>query len=447
MASISTEPNGRKRIQFVDSNGERKAIRLGDVSMKQAEAFKVKLESLIGARITGGNVSDEVSRWLSDLPDDVHAKLSGVGLVDTRTGTTLGAWLEGYMSSRTDAKLSTLIAMGQAKGDLLKFLGPSRTLASITPGDGDDFCRWLLGERKLSPNTARRRCGRGKQFFRAAVRKRLIQSNPFTDLKSRVQGNPEKAYFLSRADSQKILDACPDIEWRLLFALSRFGGLRCPSEHLLLTWADVDWSRSRLTVHSPKTEHHEGKASRTIPIFPELLPHLREAFEQADAGATHLITRYRDARQNLRTHFTRIIRRAGLEPWPKLFHNLRATRQTELAETFPIQAVCEWIGNSVAVAKGHYLQVTEAHYELAIKATDDRAVQNPAHSSEAPFKLVHNAAQSASETPRICMKLTTVTNAESPGISGGFRTIPNVAESRHWPQSDSNRHALAGKGF
>ena len=59
--------------------------------MKQAEAFKVKLESLIGARITGGNVSDEVSRWLSDLPDDVHAKLSGVGLVDTRTGTTLGA--------------------------------------------------------------------------------------------------------------------------------------------------------------------------------------------------------------------------------------------------------------------------------------------------------------------------------------------------------------------
>ena len=39
-------------------------------------------------------------------------------------------------------------------------------------------------------------------------------------------------------------------------ALSRYGGLRCPSEHLALKWSDVDWDKSRIRVPSPKTEHH-----------------------------------------------------------------------------------------------------------------------------------------------------------------------------------------------
>ena len=33
------------------------------------------------------------------------------------------------------------------------------------------------------------------------------------------------------------------------------------------------------------------------------------------------------------------IKRAGLTPWPKLFQNLRSTRETELAETFPLHVM------------------------------------------------------------------------------------------------------------
>ena len=61
----------------------------------------------------------------------------------------------------------------------------------------------------------------------------------------------------------------------------------------------------------------------------------------------------------------RIIRRAGLTPWPKLFHNLRASRETELAAQYPIHVVCAWIGNTEMIAAKHYLQVTEAHFEQA----------------------------------------------------------------------------------
>ena len=39
----------------------------------------------------------------------------------------------------------------------------------------------------------------------------------------------------------KVLEACSEAQWRLLFALSHFGGLRCPSEHLALTLDAVDW--------------------------------------------------------------------------------------------------------------------------------------------------------------------------------------------------------------
>ena len=67
---------------------------------------------------------------------------------------------------------------------------------------------------------------------------------------------------------------------------------------------------------------------RWVPIFPELRPYLEEVFERADEGTVSIITRNRDTNANLRTQLTRIIRHAGLEPWPKLFHNLRASRET-----------------------------------------------------------------------------------------------------------------------
>ena len=179
-----------------------------------------------------------------------------------------------------------------------------------------------------------------------------------------------------------MLEACPDAEWRLLFALSRFGGLRCPSEHLALRRGDVDWEGNRITVRSPKTEHHAGGESRIIPIFPELRPYLEEAFDMAEPGTECVITRYRDTNMNLRTQLGRIIDRAGLDPWPKLFQNLRSTRETELAERFPMHVVCAWIGNSEQIAAKHYLQVTDEHYTQAVQ----NPVQQPSANAGNPLQ-------------------------------------------------------------
>lgn len=272
----------------------------------------------------------------------------------------------------------------------------------------------------LATNTIRRTCGRAKQFFRFAVRKRLLRSNPFGEIKTTVGSNPDRQHFVTDDVARAVLDACPDAEWRLIFVLCRWGGLRCPSEVLSLRWADVDWARSRFMVRSKKTEHHEGKDRRWVPIFPELLPHLAAAFERATEGAEFIVTRCRDDKVNLRQQLGRIIERAGIAPWPKLFHNLRASRQTELAERYPIHVVCAWIGNSAAVAREHYLQVTDDHYASA--------AQNPA--------------QSASD--RVCQTLTGQTPdcpKVAPDIDLHLSSIP--VSSYDYPQGETRLHSLA----
>jgi hypothetical protein len=58
---------------------------------------------------------------------------------------------------------------------------------------------------------------------------------------------------------------------------------------------------------------------------------------------------------NLRTTFEKIIKRAGIEPWPKPFVNLRSTRETELNDYFPTHVVAKWLGHSEEIAEIHYL--------------------------------------------------------------------------------------------
>jgi hypothetical protein len=90
--------------------------------------------------------------------------------------------------------------------------------------------------------------------------------------------------------------------------------------------------------------------------------------------------------------------KAGLKPWPKLFQNLRATRETELAEQFPVHVVCEWIGNSPRVAAKHYLQVTEHHYAKAAQ----KAVQNPVQHLSARGRAASREERAEAETASIC---------------------------------------------
>ena len=141
---------------------------------------------------------------------------------------------------------------------------------------------------------------------------------------------------ITAATIADVIDAAPSVEWRLLIALGRYGGLRMPSELRNLRWVDIKWDKAYFVVHATKTAKHKDGGVRRVPLFEELRPYLEDALHLAEPGAEFVISvRNRNAR-NLGTQFKRIIERAGHTPWPKPWHNLRSTRETELARHHPL---------------------------------------------------------------------------------------------------------------
>jgi integrase len=366
MAGILWRTNGFAAVRFFGVDGKRRTVSLGKCSERIAAEVAKHVSELEQASKHNVAVEAETRKWLTGTATTLLQELVKAGLADARdTGapTKLGPFIDHYISRRKDAKETSRDVWRRARRLLLEFFAAELPLSLVTSGQAKGFRQFLMVERELADATVRKMCSVAGQFFADAVDRKLIESNPFQhrDIPTASVAGVQKA-FITREDAQKVLDACPNAQWRLIFALSRFGGLRCPSEHLALRWADVDWEQGRFTVRSSKTEHHAGKASRVVPIFPELRPYLEECF---DPEAVHVITRYRLSNANLRTHLCRIIAKAGLEPWPKLFNALRSTRETELEEEFPSHVVCAWLGNSPRVAQKHYLQVTDDHFRRA----------------------------------------------------------------------------------
>jgi len=419
MASISTDKRGNRRILFVDSRGDRKAIRLGKIAKRTAESIKYRVEILAAAQRSGLAVDGDTASWLAGIGDDLAGKLARAGLIAPRNAkpaATLGPFLEAYIARRQDVKPSTVINWSHTQRNLVAFFGADEPLSDITPGDARDFERFLKTSARenrygdsgagdpLGAATVRKRITNAKLFFGDAVERGLLGANPFAKLKGANVTNAARQFFVTREITTKLLDACPDSQWRLIVALTRYGGIRCPSELVALRLDDVDWGAGKLRITSPKTEHHEGKGERSIPLFPELRPHLEAVWHEAAEGSTHFITRYRDATQNLRTQFQKIIRRAGLKPWPKLFQNLRSSRQTELEERYPSHVVCAWLGNSRIIAQKHYLQVTDEHFQAATESGAESgavAAQNPAQQAHAMGRNGPQGESIANEKPPV----------------------------------------------
>lgn len=278
MASISKDRAGNRKVQFAHLR-KRRTVYLGEMTLKNVKHVRDNIEALVSAALSRTAPEPKVAEWVGTIPDWLAEKLANVELIAPRESQAdqtklLGMFLTNYLAIRSDVKPLTKLKYETTRRYLVEHFGETRLLRSITAGCADEF-RLKLAERKVGEdtersfgeNTVRKHIAVAKVFFKAAVRKNLIPSNPFDGHKATIQPNPDRFHFVSRADIQKIIEACPDAQWRLLIALSRFGGLRCPSEHLALKWGHVDWQQGRINVQSPKTAHHVGKATRTIPCF------------------------------------------------------------------------------------------------------------------------------------------------------------------------------------
>ncbi len=351
MASITTRPNGSRFISFREADGSARHITLGKVNRRYADMVKFRVEDLVSASIHRHSPTDDTARWLLEIDDRLYAKLLAVGLVPDRQAATLGSIMDRYITEREDTlKPESIRKLNQTKAKVLEYFDEDTPARQIAPDEAADWRRWLK-DQGLSEAAVRTHSGNAKTMLAEAKRRKVIDANPFEFL--RCGPTPSKyTRYITPEEIDRVIDACPNAEWRLLFGLARYAGLRIPSESQRLTWADVDFEKGRLTVHSPKTERWEGHDQRVVPISPRLMVLLRERFDEMPEGEAPLVAI--GGKGAVIRPVRKIWAKAGVEPWARLWQTLRSSCEKEWAMTYPQFAVSRWIGHSITVSGKHY---------------------------------------------------------------------------------------------
>ena len=242
MASISKDASGNVRILFIGIDKKRRTIRLGKVNKKLAETIKLRVEALVAALGTKTSLDTETAAWVGGVGDELAGKLAAVGLIPERKNLQaagLKDFCTAYVESRPEVAANTKRNLLQATRYLANFFGADRKLDTVTVGDAVKFASRMRAD--YATATANRTIVHAKQFFKVAERDGLIDENPFKDVKGGSMTNEARMYTVTPEHTKRLLEVCPDGEWRLIVALARYGGLRTPSEHLVLTWGDIDW--------------------------------------------------------------------------------------------------------------------------------------------------------------------------------------------------------------
>jgi len=168
-------------------------------------------------------------------------------------------------------------------------------------------------------------------------------------------------------------------------------------------WSDIDWENSRFTVRQAKLEHHPGRATRVVPIFAALRPHLEQAYRERKPGAVYVLPRARST-GTLSTHAKRLVAKAGIEVWPKLFVNMPGSCSDDLERAgVNEKAVSAWTGNLKRIRDRHYHAVRDEDWAAATgvskKATHIPA-RSPAVSGNQEPSTLHESREKSLDVPK-----------------------------------------------
>ena len=210
MASISKDKNGTKRLVFNDHNGKRHFVRLGAVNVKQAELVKSRVEAMTSAKIMGVALDAETSRWLVDIGDDLHEKLSKAGLIKARKAVILEKYIPAYIEQLDNSKDTKTNKLQTAK-TLFAFFGENRNPATISEKEAKDYRSFLLSHRmdrkgqmvksdSVKPSIVWKRLQHVNEFFKAMLDESLVEVNPFKKVKQRPNYGEERKVYIPAED-------------------------------------------------------------------------------------------------------------------------------------------------------------------------------------------------------------------------------------------------------
>ena len=364
MASLLRNIPARDGFEIrVHAKGERYVVWIGKLTVRQQREYERHVASVVDSFKVGASPEPESLQWFDTVPERIREKFTAWGMLPPRQRRVLTAdqrSVEGWTRLFIDelvSKWRTKNNYEQARSWLLKSVDGKRDVTSVTQGD---MKRWQSSMGGLAMSTRNKHTKRIKTMFAGAVEDGILSSSPAGILKeerSAKRIDRSRQHFVDAATTTKVLRKLPDTNWKLIFCLMRFQGLR-RHEVFALDWKHVDWETNELTVPA------ETKTGwRTMPIFPETLRYLRDQQEIADAGQK--IVRWTGSQDSLTERLRRQVESICGQCWPKVCQQLRSTRRTELDAEFPPHVVNDWLGHDSTTAEKHYQQVTPEHLHRA----------------------------------------------------------------------------------
>lgn len=344
-------------IQF-KLGGKRVNIYLGVKYGKRiAEDVKWIVEKCASSLSTDTQLDGSAIAWIQSAPNDIKKRLVAAGLISLKRRPTIKELVDEYLSEiKSGLKVSTFSAKLNRLNKFLNKIIPDRYADEIKREDYElvfdeiesEFCQATRASVIKDVSAC----------LNWATKKGYFQESPIQGIKRGSFKNAEREAYIDLKDYEKILAKCRTQDERAALSFYRIGGLRS-GEALLVRWSDVNFEEGRLRITSPKTEK-VGKGSRLIPLFPELAKELQSISKD---GEFVLPSRERTFYYQA---IKRAIKEAGLDLYPRLLQNLRASRAIEINKQFGWVAENEWLGHNREVARKHYLHTTREDFDKAL---------------------------------------------------------------------------------
>lgn len=217
------------------------------------------------------------------------------------------------------------------------------SISAVDPGGAADFIAGM----DVAATTRARKARMCRSIFKRAVNEGVLKANPFASEKVTAKAADREWPTLDAPVMDKILAACPNEQWRLLFGLCRYAGLRS-GEARALGWDQI--GDTCITLIAPKT----GKR-RQVPIEERMAAMLVSTIRTPPGPCYRLP----GTGHGLSHGASVIINRAGLS-YPKPLHSLRKACAREWRRAYGESVAALALGHSVTTAAAYYDQLSPA---------------------------------------------------------------------------------------
>lgn len=360
------------------SDGKQKQIYLG-INHTQASANRAGdvIRELLLCRYRGDVPPTDLMKRLKMLESRIQASIERHGLLGGWTGgVTLGELIDRFMETKSGIKEVSIRTFSDRFNRVRHYFDCSRPASSVTEDDASSFKAHLLKERGFSPVSAAASITDCRSMYRYAIRKKLVVENPFECIVAGPLTNDSRFRFIERELIEKTLQYCIGDHVKFGVMLSRYAGLRIPSEIRHMKYSD--FGKEGFFVHE-----NTKTGRREVPFFHEL----REMFyslKERNRKDEYVFPRSMVSKWGLTSRYVGALERGKIERWPRLFNNLRASCVTEYDELgFTEKTLDSIFGNTERIRKRHYSGFRKDRAFMQILGTKksivDELIENGGH--------------------------------------------------------------------